>query len=319
MNLEELRTVIQGFINNENNIGLVLYPVIAQDDNDIIRVADISDEAATELKQMILSYLQEKFISNEGLYFSAITEADDRKNAAYLYDLADRPVGLNILGEILQNGDRPDFSFNNDDFNNIKGFVITLGTEDHKIALYKRHHHLSTLNADRQFGIFKSDHRFVKMNEDIIKLSKTIDFLEFQDQLVITNLKALEDGFGYEDAIRGHATRNIAIIEEIGLLEDIAPLVEMAQDIKQAKHIMRIKNNSPVLQLPVQAVVNFVKSHRPIMNKFRLSEDGTQLRLDTQVSKKLFLSLLNDDLLTSELTKLYYAGLAKDLMEIELE
>jgi len=50
-----------------------------------------------------------------------------------------------------------------------------------------------------------------------------------------------------------------------------------------------------------------------------LSDDGTKLKLDTAVSKKLFLALMNDDLLTSELTKLYYAGLAKDKMDVEEE
>jgi hypothetical protein len=155
------------------------------------------------------------------------------------------------------------------------------------------------------------------MNEDIIKLSKTIDFLQIGSELVVTNLKALEDGFGYEDVIKGQAMQNIQAIEGIGLLEDISPLLEMAEDLRQAKHIMRIKRDSPVMQLPIQTVIQFVQSHRPIMRKFRLSDDGTKLKLDTAVSKKLFLSLMNDDLLTSELTRLYYAGLAKDKMEVD--
>ena len=64
-------------------------------------------------------------------------------------------------------------------------------------------------------------------------------------------------------------------------------------------------------------VIDFVKTFKPIMHKFRLSQDGTRLKLDTKVSQKLFLSLINDDLLTSELTKLYYEGIAKDQLVVE--
>ncbi len=71
------------------------------------------------------------------------------------------------------------------------------------------------------------------------------------------------------------------------------------------------------MQLPIEAVIKFVQSHKPIMKKFRISDDGNKLRLDTHVSKKLFLALMNDDLLTSELTRLYYEGLAKDKMEVD--
>lgn len=52
-------------------------------------------------------------------------------------------------------------------------------------------------------------------------------------------------------------------------------------------------------------------------NKIRYTPDGTQFALDTKVSKDLFVKLLNDDFLTSELTQLYYDSLAKDNIESE--
>lgn len=318
MTLEEIKANINLFIENPDDAGLVLYPVLTDNNgNDYVRIADISPEAAEEFKIILLEYLQGKFLNNPELHFVNLTDADNRKNTAYSYDLLERPTGLNVLDEVLADGNKPQFSFNDDDFEKIKGFVITLGTEENTIALYKRHHRLSTLKADTTLGIFRSDHRFVKMDEDIIKLSKTVDFLQIGDDLIVTNLKALEDGFGYEDVIRGQATRNIQAIAAIGLLDDIAPLIEMAEDLQQAKHIMRIKPDSPVMQLPVEAVIQFVQTYKPIMKKFKLSDDGKKLKLHTHVSRKLFLALMNDDLLTSELTKLYYEGLAKDKIEVD--
>ena len=51
----------------------------------------------------------------------------------------------------------------------------------------------------------------------------------------------------------------------------------------------------------------------------RYNEDETQFNLDTRVSKDLLIKILNDDLLTSELTKLYYDSLAKNEIEVEEE
>ena len=317
MNLQNLKNIIGEINADQANYLLALYPIIDDDQQDIIRFADITKEAGDELKSMILVYLLDKFINNDQLQFVSISDADDRKNSAFYYDLEEKPIGLNVIDQVVAEAEQTQFSFSKDDFDKIKGFVIILNNGVRKIAFYKHHHHLSTLRADKTFGLVKSDHRFVKMDEDIIKLTGKVDFIQIEGNLIVTNLKGLESAFGYEDVIRKQATRNIDAIDAIGLLEDINQLIEMSQSFSNAKRIMKIKVDSPVLMLPVATVINFVQTHPPIMRKFRLSENG-KLNLHTDVSKKLFLRLMNDDLLTSELTKLYYAGVAKDKMEADL-
>ena len=51
----------------------------------------------------------------------------------------------------------------------------------------------------------------------------------------------------------------------------------------------------------------------------KYNDSQTKFHLDTKVSKNLFIKILNDDLLTSELTKLYYDSLAKDDIIVEEE
>ena len=307
-------------ISESDNSVLRLYPVFEDENGAIeIRLADITHEAAEDLKEMLLGYLEGKFVNNADLTYNSLTQADERKNTAYEYDLPEKPFVLQMLADILNNSNKPAFSFNDDDISGITGFIILIGDDATRMTLYKTHHRLSTMKANKSYGIFRSVDRFVKVNEDILRLSKHVDFVQINDTLVVCNIAALEKTFGYETVIRNHAQLNIEFINELGLLEDVAPLIEMALDLKQAKKILRIKTDSPVTRLPMATVVNFVKNHKPIMKKFRLSDDGSQLKLDTLVSKKLFLALMNDDLLTSELTQLYYAGVAKDKMDIDDE
>lgn len=320
MTLQELQIQLTYFTTTTDAIGLTLYVLYNNEEGEEqIRIADIDTQSGLELKNQFLTYLSDKFLNNEELSFMNISEGDNRKNIAFHYDLEEKPIGLNAMNIIAQNDIHPQFSFSEDDFNRIKAFVITIGNETKKMILFKNHHHLSVLRGANAFGIRISDHRFVRVREDIIKLSPNIDFLQIENNLIVISLKTLESGFGFEGIIRNKAAENISAIEAINLLEDISILTEMASDIRQAKHIMRIKANSPVMLLPVASVLTFVKNHKPIMKKFKLSEDGLRLKLDTKVSQKLFLALMNDDLLTSELTKLYYAGIAKDPMLIDIE
>lgn len=89
------------------------------------------------------------------------------------------------------------------------------------------------------------------------------------------------------------------------------PLNALAFDLPNAKKLMKIRN-SPVLQVPAANVINFIKNHPKLTGKIHFNADETRISLDTGVSKKLFLKLLNDDYLFSQLTELQYDTFAKD-------
>ena len=55
-----------------------------------------------------------------------------------------------------------------------------------------------------------------------------------------------------------------------------------------------------------EAIVEFTKTTSELTGKFKYSEDGTKIRLDTKKSKDAFLKLMNDAFLRSELTEQYY-------------
>jgi Domain of unknown function (DUF4868) len=318
MTLPELTTEITYFTTTGDVLTLTLYIVYEDTDGaDRLSIADIDMQTAQELKEMFLDQLRSEVLTNPDLSFMDISAADDRKNAIYQYDLPQRPAELNVLNTVATHDEQPEFVPTTENFEKISAFIITIGTEQRKLILYKNRHRLNLIKGGNAFAVWVGNNRLERFRRDLIKLSPSIDFLQIGQALIILNLKTLESSFGFQEAIRHKATQNIALIQAAQLLDDVAPLTAMAEDLRQAKRIMKIRSTSPVLQLPVAEVLHFVTHHPPIMRKFRLSADGTRLKLDTNVSKQLFLDLLNDDLLTSELTKRYYMGRAKDAMEIE--
>lgn len=316
MTREELITRLNYFLNPNNNVGAVLYFVLDYEGETVIRFADIENVAKMELKNRFLEYIQEKFINNEGLHYQNISEADDRKNVVYKYDIDERPESLNILDEILENEEQIHFNFNQDQLSNIKGYLITIGNEGNKIALYKKNHSMNILRRDR-FLLVPSGERLVEVQNDVIALDKSFDFMMVDDNLIVLKLNILERYFGFENVIRNQAINTIGLIEANELLEDIEQLLEIAQSMPNARKLMKIRN-SPVLNVPAINVMNFIRNHPELTGKISFNADGTKINLDTGISKKLFLKLLNDDFLFSQLTELQYDSHAKDkLLEIQ--
>lgn len=295
MNKEQLLTRLGYFLDEQNGIGAALYFVLNQNDESVIRFADIENEAKLELKDRFLEYIKDKFIDNIELHYQNISEADDRKNVVYKYDINERPPSLNILDEILANEEQPPFRFNQDSFENLQGYLITIGNEGNKIALYKKHHAVNLLKRDR-FLLVPDNQRLVKVNDDALVIDRSFDFMLIDNNLIVLKLNILERFFGFENVVRNQAKNTIDLIDTIQLLENIEQIIEIAQTMTNARKLMKIRN-SPVLNVPVSNVINFIRNHPELTGRIGFNENGTKINLDTGISKKLFLKLLNDDYL----------------------
>jgi hypothetical protein len=58
--------------------------------------------------------------------------------------------------------------------------------------------------------------------------------------------------------------------------------------------------------MPFNDIKNFVKNDRFLNRRFHFNEDESQFHFHTKASREYFIKLLNDDYLTSELTKTRY-------------
>lgn len=317
MNREQLIDRLSYFLDHDNGIGLALYFVLNEGDDNIIRFADIEDEAKGELLDRFLGYIREKFIDDPEFHYLDVSQADERKNVVYRYDIDERPGRLNILNEILDNGERERFNFNEHSLENLQGYLITIGNEGNQIALYKKHHPVNLFKRDR-FLLIPSDQRLVALNTDAIAIDKSFDFMMIDGHLIVLKLNILERFFGFEQVIRSQAQNTIALIEATSLLEDIEQLNELAANLPNARKLMKIRS-SPVLGVPAINVINFIANHPELTGRIEFNGDNTRIRLTTGASKKLFLKLLNDDYLFSQLTELQYDSLAKDRLNTNLQ
>lgn len=201
MTKEQLLEKLDYFLNPENVITAVLYFALIEDGETVIKRADIEADAQATLKDRFIQSIRETFILNDGFSFMNISDADDRKNVVYNYDLEEKPENLKIINEVLEDGNRSTFRFNEQSLHDLQAYIIVIGDEMNKIALYKKNHPVNLLYQDRFLLVPISNTRFVPVEQDAIVIDKHFDFLEIDEELIILKLNTLERFFGYEEVV----------------------------------------------------------------------------------------------------------------------
>ncbi len=295
-------------------VGATVYFILQSEGGLTAKRADIDETIQPEIRNQFVESLRTGILDNEELAILSLSSADDRTNAIYHYDLDEVPTGLDMIDEVLSNDDLSDFSFEEDDLASVKAIVILVGNDEHQIALYKRFYPVSLLKRDSTLFIIPAETRFTRLDSDVLKINGTIDFFKINGELYIINLSILERFFGFHDIIERKAREGLRAIEAADLLDNPEELEELLSDVSFARKLVKVTADSPVLgdAVPNAEVLKFTQEHPALAGKFQYNEDESKLHVHTKKSKQLFLKLLNDDYLKSELTRRMYDSSAKD-------
>ena len=317
MNKQELNEAL-AFINApEGELQIIIYANISGANEP--RRLDIKEEDLTELRKLFVASIESSIISKEDHTVLPLSSADERGNCFYQYDL-EVPEGLKRLETIIGNDNLSNFSLSDNQFSNIESLIIVLADTKNEISLFKK---LSTVEVIGRGGfmLWKSSQRFERFKDQLLRISSSFQALKVGGEIIIIDLDAIEKEFGFHEVIIKEATKSLSVIEEKELVDNIDTLKELVSDVRFARKLTKVARNSPVIRLgiPNESIIAFAKNHPLTKKKMKYNDSQTKFHLDTKVSKNLLIKILNDDLLTSELTKLYYDSLAKDDIIVEEE
>ena len=317
MNKQGLNEAL-AFINApEGELQIIIYANISGANEP--RRLDIKEEDLTELRKLFVASIESSIISKEDHTVLPLSSADERGICFYQYDL-EVPEGLKRLETIIGNDNLSNFSLSDNQFSNIESLIIVLADTKNEISLFKK---LSTVEVIGRGGfmLWKSNQRFERFKDQLLRISSSFQALRVGGEIIIIDLDAVEKEFGFHEVIIKEATKSLSVIEEKELVDNIDSLKELVSDVRFARKLTKVARNSPVIRLgiPNESIITFAKNHPLTKKKMKYNDSHTKFYLDTKVSKNLLIKILNDDLLTSELTKLYYDSLAKDDIIVEEE
>lgn len=318
MTAEELKAALQVYYNDHANIGISIYAILKTPEAPGPFKLDIEAAALNSLKELFIQSLRDSISDKSELVLLNISSADERIDAVYAYDL-EIPAELSSLEAVVSQDNLPLLNLNDEALSSIKALLIEIGNNVGQLVLYKT---MAPINIFGRSSFFlrKSASRLERLNDEFLRISAGFQMLRINGALLVLDLEALEKSFGFHDVIKREAAAGIGAIESAQLLVNPEVLHELLHEIKYARKLTKIARASPVLQAGIssQDIVRFCQTFPRLVGRIRFNEAQDKIVLDTKVSKDLFIKLLMDDFLTSELTKFHYASVAKDSVDPEV-
>ncbi|PKM06963.1 MAG: DUF4868 domain-containing protein [Gammaproteobacteria bacterium HGW-Gammaproteobacteria-4] len=315
MTAEELKAAIAEIQADYDNIGVAVYALLKDAETSQPVKLDIEHEALEGLKSLFMESLRETISDNEEIAVLNLSSSDERLDAIYVYDL-EVPAELAALETVITQDDLPLLDLNDQSLSSIKALLIEIGNNIGQIVLYKA---MAPVNIFGRTSFFlkKSASRFEQLNDEFLRVSAGFQMLRINGTLLVIDLGALERSFGFHDVIKREAAVGLAAIESAKLVSNPEVLHELIDDVKYARRLTKVAKSSPVLKAGVSSanIIQFCQTFPNLVGKIRFNEAQDRILLDTKVSKDLFIKLLMDDFLTSELTRFHYTSVAKDSVD----
>ncbi len=321
MQIRKIKNEIAEMLNEKH--GIMLYAVLKTEEGKIVKFLNIADEdddkdnASKDLLKGFTDIIKNKFaVYNEDDEIIKLSSADERKNALYYYDLDELPMEMERLKDISETLDVGEiFNFKQDSLSQIAALIIVIGNENRNLIMYKQQYPVSLLNRDRyMLTPILHENRLKRFDQDILRVDFNYQFFLWNDVVYISDIEKMEKICSFHDIVINEARTSIQKIEEINILDNIEVLNDELDNITFARKLTRIYKDSKVLgKVSNQAIIEFSLRHHYFKNNpLKLTESKDKFILDTKKSKETFIKLMNDDLLTSQLTNSDYESLAKN-------
>lgn len=315
MNVDELKATLQVLYDNRDEVGLSIYAILKDQGDAPPYKLDIKADSLGDLIDLFFKSMRESISDRDELSVLNLSTADERLNAVYLYDL-DVPAELHLMERVLGSDSLPLLDLVTTDLSSIKALLVEIGNNVGQVVLYKT---MTPINIFGRSSFFlkKCQHRLERIDAEFLRVSTGFQMMRINDELLVVDLESLERSFGFSDVIKKEAALGINAVARLELVFNPEVLHELLDDVKYARRFTKVAKASPVLKAGVanSSIIEFCKSFPKLAGRIRFNETGDKIVLDTKVSKDLFIKLLMDDFLTSELTKFYYESVAKDSVE----
>ena len=312
MTAEELKSALAEYQKEYANIGVTVYAILkGAESSEPVRL-DIEHEALEGVKSLFMQSLHEVISDRGDLSVLNLSSSDERLDAIYIYDL-EVPEELTALESVIAKDELPLLDLNDRSLSSIKALLIEIGNNVGQIVLYKT---MAPINIFGRSSFFlkRSASRLEQIDDEFLRISAGFQMLRINNTLMVIDLSSLERSFGFHDVIKREAALGLAAIERAELVSNPDVLKELIGDVKYARRLTKVAKSSPVLKAGVSSknIIQFCQTFPNLVGRIRFNESQDRILLDTKVSKDLFIKLLMDDFLTSELTSFHYTSVAKD-------
>lgn len=310
---KEIRNLIFTVTATPERCGFEVY-VITKSEPRLKKMGFVEDEADNlrqKLKTTILRILAEKYNSEETDYVSADRIADEQRKF-YIIQTSEGYDPLSVLNTA------PGI-FSKKDIGDATGIVFSIRQGNEHLWAYQHLWSIMVPNKSKKNWMAKlvsgtEGDVFDEMTDPIITFAEKIDFLVYDNHIITSDYKLLQNSFGFQDYIRIRADKTIAAIEETGIVANIDKLRSYVQrgngKPKYAKKMMRITDSKVLKMEPAKL---WEKIHQSTRWNNRIKEENGQFVLETYLQVEDLIDLLDERYTRSDITGEEYDTEVKQL------
>lgn len=322
MNKQDLKSKLNTLRSLEDS-GLVVYFVLQKQGAFVLKQANVRHAALEHIKgsieenidRLILQLGEEEFVLKN------LSEADDRQKAIYQYDLNEPPAPMRMMSEVHTNLFNDDyfteendrvFRFDTDNFGEIDGYIVSYGVGDENIVIYRKTYPVNLMKRGRNLFLLKDEEQIDVLQDDIFRIDGKIDFFKIGEDSFVLNLSVLEKYNDFREIVIRSATNSIQQIVDLDLVANMDKLLERANvDLSFARKLIKVTSNSPILNVVAKEdIIAFARRHAYLSQKLKITNN--HFELEKKTSQNIFLQLLDDAFLHSDLSRNEYVSPAKD-------
>ena len=164
-----------------------------------------------------------------------------------------------------------------------------------------------------RFHITSQDDVFIELEKPIWTITKKIDLLVIDNQIVTNNIELLQAHYGFQQYVRTTATH---IVSEIATLDFVSNIDKVTQYISRnkltyAKKMLRIKN-SKVLKMSKEDLFKKITTLPRWQGKFQINETNQTITLRNYNQVENLIDLLDERYTRSDVTDEEYDIRAKN-------
>lgn len=158
--------------------------------------------------------------------------------------------------------------------------------------------------------------KFVEMNDKIFTITKKVNLLIIDGNILTRDLNLMQRHFGFEEYIRSQAAKVVEEVASIGVTDNVDKLIEYIQRTKKtyAKKMMRIKQYNVIKKTP-EELINKIETTTRWQNVFTIENGKIQLNTYKDVENLIDLfderytrSLITDDEFDTDVKKIANDG-----------
>lgn len=219
------------------------------------------------------------------------------------------------------------FEFDKHRLDDVFAYLIRIQIDEEQIIIFKQKYtfDLLTRSTILKLGGLEVNHKskFSLEQDPLLKISDGIDFMFIDNNYIILNLKLLESKYGFNDRYLKRGAESLGLLKKKNILVNTDKLEELVKKVSFSKKLMKVKAENRVLKTSIQEMKDFLENYKTHDGKHNLAKrikynpKEDKFEVTTNIAAEDFIRLLNEQYLTSLLTKQPFVSDSQVIFEIK--